>query len=219
MGDDKILTKVAVGDVVTNELEFRRRFDSLVENPEDNLNYSGTRSLEEVLSQIDEDISEGRKFFPLKDIHQEVIRKDRQYGYEREMNRTRLKDAVLQRFPVLKEETGFRNKILLVTKDSMKDVMSSCIAINTENIYSSILTKAALICRKEMKRFWNEENHAFHVEQQGYKERCQQDSVPLALKFMIGKNTEFHHSLMYSEESHSLSFIHVDSIGITAYGL
>ena len=57
-----------------------------------NLNDSGTRSLEEVLSQIDEDISEGRKFFPLKDIHQEVIRKDRQYGYEREMNRTRLKE-------------------------------------------------------------------------------------------------------------------------------
>ena len=92
MGDDKILTKVAVGHVVTNELEFRKRLDSLVECPEDNLNYSGTSSLEEVLSQIDEDISDGRKFFPLKDIHQEVIRKDRQYGYEREMNRTRLKE-------------------------------------------------------------------------------------------------------------------------------
>lgn len=66
MGKDEVLTKVAVGDVA-NELEYHsscltgfcRRFDNFVDF-EDDFNAPDTRSLEEVLSQIDEDVSEGR---------------------------------------------------------------------------------------------------------------------------------------------------------------
>lgn len=195
VGDDNVLTKVAVGDVVANELKyhsscligFRRRFDDSEANSEDTLNAPDTRSLEEVLSQIDEDLSEGRTCFPLMEIHQELTRRDKQYGYERECNRTRLKLAILQRFPILKEESGSRSEVMLVTKESMKNVVSSCLAFSSKSSDSCTLAKSALICRREMKRFWAEENNTFLVEEHGFRERCQQDSIPHALKFMIGK--------------------------------
>lgn len=90
VGDDNVLTKVAVGDVVAKELKYHsscligfRRFDDSEANSEDIFNAPDTRSLDEVLSQIDEDLSEGRACFPLKEIHQELTRRDKQYGYER----------------------------------------------------------------------------------------------------------------------------------------
>lgn len=76
-GDDNVLTKVAVGDAVANELKhhpfcligFRKRSDDSGANSKDTCNPPDTRSLEEVLVQIEEGICEGRTCFPLKDIY------------------------------------------------------------------------------------------------------------------------------------------------------
>lgn len=143
MGDGGVLTKVAVEDVAPNELKyhsscligFRRSFDDSEVNSKDTCNPPNTRSLE-VLPQIEEDMCERRTCFPLQDLHQELSPRDKEYGLVRECNITRMRTAFLQRFPILKEETGSRNEVLLVTKEAMKNVVSSCLAFSSKDSYS-----------------------------------------------------------------------------------
>jgi hypothetical protein len=99
--------------------KFRRRYENLEIRSEDVLQSQDNRAMEEIMAQIEEQISEGRKCFPLKQIHQDLTRRDKEYGYTREHNRTRLKSAILQRFPDLKEESGTRTEIVLVTSHAL----------------------------------------------------------------------------------------------------
>ena len=66
------------------------------------------KAIEEVLAMIDEDMPTGRTCFPLKNIYGETCQRKRHFGDDIGVNRTRLKDLVIERFPVLKEEIGFR---------------------------------------------------------------------------------------------------------------
>ena len=72
---------------------------------------------------IDEDISAGRTCFPLKDIYEETCQRKRHFGDDTDVNRTRLKDIVLERFPVLKEEIGCRREGMLVLASAMKNLV------------------------------------------------------------------------------------------------
>ena len=51
------------------------------------------------------------------------------------------------------------------------------------------LVKAALVCRREMAPYRNDNNHTFTVEEHGFKEQCQETSVLDDLKFLVGTIT------------------------------
>ena len=74
---------------------------------------------------IDEDISAGRTCFPLKCINEETCQRKRYFGDDIDGNRTRLKDIVIERFPVLKEEIGFRREVMLVPASALKHLITT----------------------------------------------------------------------------------------------
>ena len=51
------------------------------------------------------------------------------------------------------------------------------------------LAKAALICRRKKTSYHTDNNHKFTVEEHGFKEQCQETSVPDGLKFIVGMIT------------------------------
>ena len=119
--DDKVLSKLAVGEVAANELKyyaichlvFRRHYDDAnckISND------TATKRLpiEEVLVMIDEDVSLVRTCFPSKEIHKEVCQRKKQLRDTSDINRTILNEIVFEMYPILKE-LGFKKEVLLVT--------------------------------------------------------------------------------------------------------
>ena len=196
MHDWKVLNKLTVGDLVANELKyhamclviFRRRFKTDTVGTKTCHQDTCNKAIEEVLAMIDEDISAGRICFPLKDICEETCQRKRHFGDDTDVNRTRLKDIVLERFPVLKEEIGFRREVMLVLASAMKNLVKTSLYGNSSHDYRA-LAKVALICRREIASHSNDNNHKFTVEEHGFKGQCQETSVPDGLKFLVGMIT------------------------------
>ena len=114
------------------------------------------KALEEMYGQINLGVAEGKKYFKLKDLRKrlEEALKKRVYGISY-VHQTRLKEAIIGRFPGTREETDGKN-VLFVFPDSMKDIMK---AANTGTAESDswILAKAAAIVRREIGNgaLWN----------------------------------------------------------------
>ena len=188
--DDKVLTKLAVGDIVANGLKyhamclvvFRRRYDEAICKITDD-DDTIRKPIEEMLAVIDEDISLGRTCFPLKEIHKEVCQRKKHLGDCSDINRTRLKEIVLERFPILKEELGFRREVLLVTIPELKDLVTSSYKTKSLTDDYRMLANVALICRREIVKHCK--NNSFSVIKDGFPEQCQETSVPDALEFLL----------------------------------
>ena len=103
------------------------------------------KAIEEVLAMIDEDISAGRTCFPLKDIRGNVSTKEALWRRQRRQSHKTEGYIVLERFPVLKEEIGFRREVMLVLASAMKNLVKTSLYGNSSHDYRA-LAKAALIC-------------------------------------------------------------------------
>ena len=120
----KVLYKLTVGYLVANELKYHStclvicRWGFKSDAPGTKTCHSDTcnKVIEEVLAIIDEDISAGRTCITLNDVglYEETCQRKRHFGDATDVNRTRLKDLVTERVPVLKEEIGFRREVMLV---------------------------------------------------------------------------------------------------------
>ena len=49
--------------------------------------------------------------------------------------------------------------------------------------------EAALICRREIASYRNDNNHKFTIEDHGFEEQCQDTSIPDGFKFLVGMIT------------------------------
>ena len=94
---------------------------------------------------------------------------------------------VLERFPVL-QEIGFRREVMLVAASAMKDLVTSSLFQSSHDYRT--FAKAALICRREIALHRSTNNRAFIFEEDGFKEQCQEQSVPESLKFLISTITQ-----------------------------
>ena len=102
------------------------------------------QALEEMYGEINLGVAEGKKYFKLKDLRERLEEALEKRGYEASyVHHTRLKEAIIGRFPGIREETDGKN-VLFVFPDSMKDIMK---ATNTgiAECDSWILAKAAAI--------------------------------------------------------------------------
>ena len=141
-----------------------------------------------MLATIDEDISAGRTCFPLKYIYEETCQRKRYFGDDTDVNRTRLKDIVIEKCPVLTEEIGFRREVMLVPASALNNLATTSPYCNSSHDCRA-LVKAALTCRREIASTRNDNNHKFTIEEHGFKEQCQEMSVPDGLKFLVGMIT------------------------------
>ena len=130
---------------------------------------------------VEESLAAGRRYFTLKALYQEMVTRSAVYQIP-PMNRTRLKNAILQRFSsMLKEEEGFRNEVVFVCSEAMKDIVTSSLVSTCPSEDIRTLSKAALICRREMSK-----DATFDILQNGFLPDCQKNFVPGTLKYLIG---------------------------------
>ena len=133
MHDWKVLYKRTVGYIVANELKYHAtclvmcRWRFMTDTPGTKTCHQDTcnKVIEEVLAMIDEDISAGRTCFPLKYIYEETCQRKRYFGDDTDVNRTRLRYIAIERFPVLKEEIGFRRELMLVPASALKNLVTT----------------------------------------------------------------------------------------------
>ncbi len=88
-----------------------------------------------------------------------------------DVNRTRpMVDLVIERFPVMKEEIGFRREVMHVPTSAMKNLVTTSLSYNSSHDCRA-LVKAALTCRREIASTRNDNNHKFTIEEHGFKEQ------------------------------------------------
>ena len=77
------------------------------------------------------------------------------------------------------------------TSDTTTSALDACARfINDKSIPTSHDCRALVtICRREIASYHNDNKIKFTVEEHGFKERCQETSVPDALKFLVGMIT------------------------------
>ena len=110
------------------------------------------------------------------------------FGNDTDVNRTRPNNLVIERFPVLKEEIGFRREVMLVPASAMENLVTTSLCCNSSHDCRA-LVKAVLIWRREIASYRNDNNRKFTIEEHGFKEQCQETSVPVGLKFLVGMIT------------------------------
>lgn len=76
-----------------------------------------------MLQFIKEEVSGGRRFFALQDLTDMMTERLELHGIQKAVNRTRLKETVLEQFPNLTEEKGVRNRVFLVCLKTARKII------------------------------------------------------------------------------------------------
>ena len=134
-------------------------------------------------------IDEGRTWFPLNDTYEEICQRGRHFGDDTDLNRTRLKDLVIERFPVLKEKIGVRREVMLVPASATKNLLTASLCCNSSHDCRARVKAALIMMSQRNSVISNDNNHKFTVEKLGFKEHCQETSVPGGLKLRVGMIT------------------------------
>ena len=97
---------------------FNCRHNELIQSREQNTTNVNIEVVveHELLQFIKEEVTEGRKIFPLQDLTDMMTEILQKHDIQKTVNRTRLKERVLQQFPDLRKEKGIRDRVLLIVQ-------------------------------------------------------------------------------------------------------
>ncbi len=121
---------LAEGDLVAIEAKyhlkcytmFNRRYNVICKQTTVSENLEITAE-NELLQFIKEGITRGRRVFALQDLTEMMTERLEQYGIQKIMHRTRLKETVLKNFPDLTEEKGIRDRVFIMcSKTARKNI-------------------------------------------------------------------------------------------------
>ena len=140
-------------------------------------NQVNTRALVELLSYIENCIDEGVFCFKFSVLHQLYEQRIKTLGMERVINRTRLKEKILEFFPQAQEQSDGKHKVLIF-EQGMHEMLKQA-AKNDYEGETLLLAKVAKILRKELANF-----KGFQFDG-CFTSRCQQESVPSVLKTFV----------------------------------
>ena len=84
--------------------------------------YKQARALSELFSHIENCVDEGVFYFKFSELHRLYEQRIETLGFQREINRGRLKEKILQNFPQAQERSDGKNK-LLVFEQGMQQML------------------------------------------------------------------------------------------------
>ena len=189
LGMDRVVTNLAEGDLVAIEAKYHRncytgfnrqyhemvRKEEQAKNPNENMEVTIEN---ELLQFINEEIAGGRRIFALHDLTDIMTERLEQHGINKMVNRTRLKERVLEHFPDLTEEKGIRDRVFLVYSETARKIISD--ACQTPEEESHTLLLAASILRKAV--FDHETTFKFEG---SFPSGCEESAVPPRLKYFF----------------------------------
>jgi hypothetical protein len=192
LGDFALLSRIAGGDLVAIEgkyhmsciTTFRNRYRSYMSKT-DNSSYRGdeekmkeSRAMLELLSYINSAVDDGTLVFTLSELHSLYVNRLKDLGIEKQVNKTRLKAALLEKLDAQEQNDG--KNTIIVFEEGMKNMLKDAVLKRDFMDDASIMAKAASIIRQHM--FCHEEQFKFSG---SFTSKCQEDSVPASLKSLI----------------------------------
>lgn len=195
LGEDRVLALLAEGDLVAIEAKyhlkcytmFNRRYSIICKQNTVSENLEITAE-NELLQFIKEEISGGTRSFPLQDLTEMMTERLEQYGIQKIVNRTRLKDTILKNFPELREEKGVRDRVFIMCSTTARKIISDSSQTPDEEAHTLLM--AASILRNAVL------NHETPFTFDGsLPSGCEETSVPQKMKYF------FRHLLMGPKSS------------------
>eukprot|EP00745_Piridium_sociabile_P034544 TRINITY_DN59427_c0_g1_i1.p2 TRINITY_DN59427_c0_g1~~TRINITY_DN59427_c0_g1_i1.p2 ORF type:complete len:251 (+),score=43.78 TRINITY_DN59427_c0_g1_i1:43-753(+) len=188
--DTVMLTRLATGDVVSEEAsyhatcqrQYRNRHRSYMRKMKrDNDSQSEEHKIEarafiELMNYIEASVEEEVYYFKFSELRHMYEQRLEMLGFEKEINKVRFKQQVLQYFPKAQEQSDGRHTILVFDK-GMTIMMKR--ALDDYQGDAVILAKAAKIIREDIFDF-----DGFQFDG-SFPPRCQETSVPTTLKMLV----------------------------------
>jgi len=185
LGEGRIVALLAEGDLIAIKAKyhrncyimFTRRYDAICkqDTASENLNVTPENELFEF---IEEEIARGRTIFALQDLTDMMTEKLEQHGIQKTVNRTRIKESVLEHFPNLTEEKGIRDRVFIICSTTARKIISA--AAQTPDEEAHTLLMAASILRKAVL----DHDTAFRFDGL-FPYGCEESSVPQHMKYFF----------------------------------
>ncbi|KAJ8349373.1 hypothetical protein SKAU_G00245030 [Synaphobranchus kaupii] len=191
LDDTKFMTRIVGGDLMAMEAKYhlpclvksRNRHRSLTrksgqspENTDEKMNES--RAFIELINYIEKSVDSGVLLFKLSEIHSLYVSRLGELGIKKLVNKTRLKDHLLEHLPEARAQCDGKNT-LLIFKEGLKNMLKE--ALNKRNFDEDalILAKAAKIIRNDII------NHSGFQFTGSFPEKCQENALPSSLKSLV----------------------------------
>ena len=126
--DTHLLAKVSdIGDLIEKEEKYHlkclvnlrnrsyvRKSSQLIQDIDEKFNES--RAFVELSSFIEKAVNSGNVLFKLSDIHSMYVNRLEDFGINKQINKTRLNDKVLEKFPEAQEQHDGKNIIIVLKR-------------------------------------------------------------------------------------------------------
>ena len=188
--DQTLLTRMAGGDMIAIEAKYHttclvnlhNRYRSHLRKKnlsvDNNERMMESRAFVELIEYIDTSSRSGIHVFKLSEIHHLYTRRLSSLGVEKSVNKTRLKDKILEHFPECTAQTDGRS-IVMIFDQCLRILMRDVVKERDFTDDAIILSKAAKIIRKDV--FTHQQfqfNGTFH-------HGCQRTSAPSSLMSLV----------------------------------
>ena len=157
--DTKLQARIAGGDLMAIEAKYhlqcltnlRNRYRSHIrKNNKMSVNTDGKRDecrvFLELINYIEKSVESGIAIFKLSELHSLYVHRLEDMGINKGVNKTRLKDKLLQHFPESQEQQNGKYTII-VFKEGMRSMLSEALKVRDFSEDTAILAKAAMIIR------------------------------------------------------------------------
>jgi len=192
--DTRLLAQIDGGDLIAKETKYhlkcltvlRNRYRSHIrkQNQEeekismDEKRMSEPRVFVELVSYIEKTIHSGTLLFKLSELHSLYVNRLKDLGIVKTVNKTRLKDLLLNHFPDAQEQYDGRN-IIIIFNEAMQNMLKEALRKRDFSEDAVILAKVAAIIQNDVF------NHRWFQFTGSFPLDCQENSVPSSLKSLV----------------------------------
>lgn len=190
--DTDLLATIADGDLVAIEAKyhkqcmdaFRVRYRSYKRSMatlSDTTDQSMTdsRVFVEMISYIEANVEDGEYIFPLVDLHKMCVARFAALGYEKQVNKTRLKNKLLNHYKDQCQEQSVGKQTVLVFNEGLQKLIKEELKSRDFEKDALSMVHIAKLIRQEISKT------KFCTFSGSFTTDCQDDSVPNSLKVLI----------------------------------
>ncbi|PIK36059.1 hypothetical protein BSL78_27124 [Apostichopus japonicus] len=153
-----------------------RQLQKATINTDDIMNEA--RTFVELAGYIEMSVNAGTLIFKLSEFHTLYVNRLEELNIIKTINKTRLKEQLLERFPDAQAQHDGRN-IVIIFKDGMKDMIKDAMKKRDFTEDAQILAQAATIVRKDI---FHHEGFQFTGQ---FPPGCQEKSLPSSLQCLV----------------------------------
>ena len=192
INDATLMPKISGDDLIAAEAKYhlkcltdlRNRYRSqLTKKRQESCEEEDERIMEsqafiELVEYIENSVEDNKLLFMLSELHSLYISRLEALGVYKTVNKTRLKNSLLDQFPDVQEQNDGKNLVIIFTK-ALQGMVKDAIKKRDFSEDATILAKASAIVRRDILK-----NKGFNFSG-SFTTDCQETSTPVSLKSLI----------------------------------